>query len=145
MEAREQPPDAHRRPPPWTVPCRGCILDEESPSTDTDRKGSPTSMARLALVPLDKPEVAPRPISPRLRTQLVYFGAASGAKGVPTLGEGEYWFDPDEVAKWADEGVFYLVSPLDTANMTEVEISEEQESLLFWLRKEGVRHVRVVE
>ena len=32
-------------------------------------------------------------------------------------------------------GVFYLVSPLDTANMTEVEITEEQESLLGWLNR----------
>jgi len=102
-------------------------------------------MALPALVPLDRPEVAPRPISPRLRSQLVYFGAPAGSEGVPALAVGEYWFRPEEVATWIDEGVIYLVSPLDTANMTEVEISEEQESLLNWLRKEGVRHVRIDE
>ncbi len=102
-------------------------------------------MSRLALVPVDRSGVAPCAISPRLRSQLVYFTAAGGSAGVPALGEGEFWFKSDEVARWADEGVFYLVSPLDTANMTEVEISEEQEILLLWLQKEGVQHVRLVE
>jgi hypothetical protein len=99
----------------------------------------------LTLVAIDRPEVEPRPISSRLRSQLVYFGAAAGSQGVPTLGDGEYWFRPAEVEKWFDEGVFYLVSPLDTANQTEVELSEEQEAFLHWLRDRGVCHVRVVE
>ena len=41
--------------------------------------------------------------------------------------------------------MFYLVSPLDSANMTEVELTEEQESLLNWLDKNQVAHVRVKE
>jgi hypothetical protein len=102
-------------------------------------------MSKIALVPLDRPEVAPLEISPRLRTQLVYFTSATGDAGVPALGENEYYFAEKEVAKWADEGVFYLVSPLDTANMTEVELTEEQESLLQWLQAKGVQHVRVRE
>jgi hypothetical protein len=102
-------------------------------------------MSHLRVTPIDRPEVAPRAISPRLRSQLVYFGAAAGGDGVPTLGDGEYWFRPEEVERWVDEGVFYLVSPLDTANQTEVEISEEQEVFLLWLRDEGVCHVRVTE
>ena len=100
-------------------------------------------MAELVLVPLDRPGVAPRPISPRLRTQLVYFMSPAGAPGVPELGEDEYWIAAADVARWLDEGVFYLVSPLDTANMTEVELTEEQEALLGWLRDQGVQHVRV--
>ncbi len=103
------------------------------------------AQSRPALVPIDRPEVAPYPLSARLRSQLVYFMAAPGTPGVPALGENEYWFDPEEVARWVDEGVFYLVSPLDTANMTEVELTEEQESLLGWLSTRGVRHVRLVE
>lgn len=102
-------------------------------------------MSRPKLVPLDRPEVSPRVISPRLRGQLVYFGAAAGGPGMPALGDGEYWFRPEDVAQWVDEGVFYLVSPLDTANQTEVELSEEQEDLLLWLRDAGVSHVRVDE
>ena len=102
-------------------------------------------MADCMLVPLDRPEVAPRPISARLRTQLVYFMSPAGAPGVPELGEDEYWIAAADVARWLDEGVFYLVSPLDTANMTEVELTEEQETLMAWLKTKGVRHVRVVE
>jgi hypothetical protein len=101
-------------------------------------------MAQPLLVPLDRTEVAPRPISPRLRAQLVYFMTAPGMAGVPALNENEYWFAGDDVARWIEEGVFYLVSPLDTANMTEVELTEEQEAFLQWLKENQVQHVRVV-
>jgi hypothetical protein len=100
-------------------------------------------MSRLSLVPVDRPEVAPYAISPRLRSQLVYFAVPRDQPGLPPLGEDEYWFAEDEVAKWLDEGVIYLVSPLDTANQTEVELSEEQEDLLRWLHDRGVRHARL--
>lgn len=102
-------------------------------------------MAQAVLLPIDRPDVAPRAISARLRSQLVYFMSAPGTVGVPVLAENEYWFAADEVARWVDEGVFYLVSPLDTANMTEVELSEEQESLLQWLKDTQVQHARLVE
>jgi hypothetical protein len=110
-----------------------------------ERKRKVISMARLALVAVDRPELAPWPISPRLRTQLVYFMTPPGSPGVPALGENEYWLATHDVAKVLDEGVVSLVSPLDTANMTEVEISDEQESLLHWLKLRQVQHVRVVE
>jgi hypothetical protein len=100
-------------------------------------------MAQPLLVPIDRPEVARRPITPRLRGQLVYFMSAPGEPGVPVLGEKEYWFAAADVTRWIDEGVFYLVSPLDTANMTEVELTEEQESLLQWLKDGRVQHVRL--
>ena len=102
-------------------------------------------MKSPALVPLDRPDVPPPVISPRLRTQLVYFMSVPNAPGVPPLGANEYWFAADEVARWLDEGVFYLVSPLDTANMTELELTEEQEALLGWLKARHVQHVRVEE
>ncbi|HEX3451576.1 MAG TPA: hypothetical protein VHS97_25205 [Isosphaeraceae bacterium] len=102
-------------------------------------------MAVPKLVSVDQPGASPLPISARLRSQLVYFMADATAAGVPPLGENEYWFTREEVAKWLDEGVFYLVSPLDTANMTEVELTEEQEAMLTWLDRNQVRHVRVVE
>lgn len=102
-------------------------------------------MAHAMLVPLDRPEVAPYPLSDRLRSQLVYFMAAPDAPGIPELGENEFWFDREDVTRWVMEGVFYLVSPLDTENMTEVELSEEQDALLNWLDRNGVRHARVDE
>jgi hypothetical protein len=102
-------------------------------------------MSQIFLVSIDQPEVKPLPISTRLRSQLVYFMTPTASQGVPSLGEGEFWFAREEVAKWLDEGVFYLVSPLDSANMTEVEITEEQEAMLFWLNRHQVQHVRAVE
>jgi hypothetical protein len=102
-------------------------------------------MAQPKLVPLDHPEIAPFRMSPRLRSQLVYFMAGPDAPGKPELGENEYWFNRDEVTRWVMEGVFYLVSPLDTQNMTEVELTEEQDALLNWLETHRIQHVRVVE
>jgi hypothetical protein len=80
-----------------------------------------------------------------MRGQLVYFMAAPKAAGMPRMGENEYWFAREEVRKWLDDGVFYLVSPLDSANMTEVELTEEQEGMLNWLAKNQIEHVRVTE
>jgi len=102
-------------------------------------------MARLFLAPIDRPGVSPLPISSRLRDQLVYFMSPRDTPNIPALGELDFWFDPNEVAKWVDEGVFYLVSPLDTENMTEVELTEEQETFLAWLHGQKVCHVRLEE
>lgn len=103
------------------------------------------TMSSVRLVPIDRPDVAPLTVSGRMRSQLVYFMSASDAPGVPTLGEGEFFFADDDIEKWLDEGVIYLVSPLDTANYTEVELSEEQELFLNWLKTHQVRHVKVLD
>jgi hypothetical protein len=100
-------------------------------------------MSQISLVPLDQPDVSPLSISARMRGQLVYFMAAPGAGTL--LGENEYWFARGDVRKWLDDGVFYLVSPLDSANITEVELTEEQEMVLNWLDNNQVEHVRVRE
>jgi hypothetical protein len=97
------------------------------------------------LIPLDRADVKPFPISARLRSQLVYFMTAPGSPGIPPLGENELWFAHAEVTAWLADGVFYLVSPLDSGNRTEVELSDEQESFLGWLEKNQVQHVRVVD
>jgi hypothetical protein len=66
-------------------------------------------------------------------------------EAMPKLGENEYSFARADVKNWLDGGVFYLVSPLDSANTTEVELTEEQEVLLNWLDKNEIAHVRVEE
>jgi hypothetical protein len=101
-------------------------------------------MSQLLLVPVDRPEAGDLPISERLRAQLVYFMTPAHSAGVPHLGENEYWFAQADVARWLDDGVFYLISPLDSENAAEIELSEEQEALLAWLDMKGVQHVRVV-
>ncbi len=100
-------------------------------------------MSAIRLVSLDVPGLAPFAISERLRGQLVYFMTPPGTPGIPELNDDEFWFAADDVTRWLDDGVFYLVSPLDSANATEVELTEEQEALLAWLRQTGVHHVRV--
>lgn len=102
-------------------------------------------MSKIRIIPIGLEGITPREISPRFRTQINYFVGSPAAQGAPTLGEGEHWFDPIEVEKWLDDGVFYLVSPLDTANMTEVELSEEQEDFLNWLKAKNVSHIRIEE
>jgi hypothetical protein len=96
-------------------------------------------MPRILVAALGREGVAPREISPRLRNQLNYFMSSPGEPGVPDLAEGEFWFDRSNVATWLNEGVFHLVSPLDTANKT-----EEQEDFLGWLHASEIQHVRVV-
>jgi hypothetical protein len=102
-------------------------------------------MSQPVLVSVDHPELKPLPISPRLRTQLVYFMSSPDSAGVPPLGDGEYWIARRDVTEWLMEGIFYLVSPLDSGNVTDVELSEEQEAMLSWLDKNHVQHVRVIE
>lgn len=98
-------------------------------------------MSQFFLVAVDRLNVAPKAITPRLRSQMVYFAIATD----PILPEFEYAFDAVEVEKWLDDGVISLVSPLDTANMTDVELSEEQEAMLAWLSKEKITHIRIEE
>ncbi len=102
-------------------------------------------MSQLKLIAIDHPELPALPISARLRSQLVYFMTPSDTPGIPALGESEYWLAGSDVSRWLSDGVLMLVSPLDTENMTEVELSEEQEVLLGWLDKHQVQHIRVVE
>lgn len=90
-----------------------------------------------------RPTPVSKSISPRLRTQLVYFAAPAHAQDVPPLAENEYFFRLDETRKVLEDGVIELVSPLDTANMTEVEITEEQEEFLEWLAAHELEHVRL--
>jgi hypothetical protein len=78
-----------------------------------------------------------------MRGQLVYFMAAPDT--ITPLRENEYWFARGDVRKWLDDGVFYLVSPLDSANMTEVGLTEEQEIMLNWLDQHQVEHLYVRE
>jgi hypothetical protein len=102
-------------------------------------------MSQTKLVAMGRPEVGPLPISARLRSQVVYFMTPSGTSGVPPLGENEYWIAAADVSKWLSEGVLCLVSPLDSENFTEVELSDDQEAMLEWLAKNNVQHVRIVE
>ena len=97
------------------------------------------------LASVDRPQTPPLPLSPRLRSQLVYFMTPRDVQGVPELGEKDYWISRADVTKWLMEGVIDVISPLDTDKVTEVELTEEQETMLNWLDRNHTQHVRVVD
>ena len=101
-------------------------------------------MSQIMLVAVDRPEAGSLSISERLSAQLVYFMTPANSPGVPALAENEFWIARSDVVKWLTDGVLYVVSPLDSENVAEVELSEEQEIMLAWLDMKGVQHVRVV-
>ena len=100
-------------------------------------------MADFRVISVDKPTAPPLDISARLRSQLAYFMTAPDAPHVPPLEATDYWIDADNAAQWAEEGVFDVVSPLDSENSTTVELSEEQEILMDWLVTHHIQHLRL--
>jgi hypothetical protein len=92
---------------------------------------------------VDKPDVAPCQMPARFRTDIAYFMTPAGERGAPKLPAGEYWISLDDARRWLDEGMVEVVSPLDSLNSTEFELTDEQEIWLRWLVAHEVQHVRV--
>jgi hypothetical protein len=92
---------------------------------------------------VDRPELPPWEISDRFRTEVAYFMSLPGEAGVPTLASGEYWVAAAQAKVWLDEGVFRLVSPLDSGSQAEIELSEEQEAWLEWMTENGIQRIRL--
>ena len=82
-------------------------------------------------------------MSSRFKRDIAYFMTPSGERGAPELPSGEYWINLEDAKRWLDDGILTLVSPLDSENQAEAEISEEQEKWLEWLVAHGVQHVRL--
>ena len=92
----------------------------------------------------DQPQVPPLDLPDRFKMEIVYFMTPPGDRGAPAaLGDNEYWIDPAEARQWLDEGVVYVVSPLDAENQAEIELTEYHEAFLQWLVMHGVSHVRI--
>ena len=90
-----------------------------------------------------RPELAPLEMPARFKHDIAYFMTPPGERGVPDLPQGEYWVALDDAQRWVDEGVLVLVSPLDSENKAEAEISEEQEKWLEWLLAHQIQHLRI--
>jgi len=97
----------------------------------------------MKIFSVDLPTVLPFAMPPRFRLDIAYFMTPPGERGAPKLPAGEYWIDPEDARRWLDEGVIEVVSPLDSLNHSEIELTEEQEGWLRWLIENGIRHVRV--
>lgn len=79
----------------------------------------------------------------RFRHEVTYFMSVAGEPGVPALGPNEYFIRLTDAQRVLDEGVFRLVSPLDSANRAAIDLSEEQEIWLEWLTAHAIEHIRL--
>lgn len=98
---------------------------------------------RLRVTAVGRTEVPPLTMPVRFRHEVAYFMTPYGDAGVPKLGADEYWIRKEDAAKYLDEFVVRIVSPLDGANQTEIELSEEQETWLEWMVAHGIEHIRL--
>lgn len=90
-----------------------------------------------------KSGLPPLRMSDRFRQEITYFMSLPDEPGVPKLPPGEYWIRLDRSRQWLDDGVFTLISPLDSEHPAEIELSEEQETWLEWMLANQVEHVRL--
>lgn len=97
----------------------------------------------ILVYPVDKPEIAPLQMPDRFRQEITFFMTMDGENGIPKLPRGEYWVNLADAKSFLDEGVVRIVSPLDSDNHTEIEISEEQEYWLEWMTANSIEHVRL--
>ena len=79
----------------------------------------------------------------RFRKDIIYFSTPAGEPGVPTLLPGEFWISIEDARNWVDECVLHLISPLDSENEAEVEITDEQLDWLDWLITNNIQRVRI--
>ena len=89
------------------------------------------------------PQLPPLEMPARFRTDVAYFMTPGGEAGVPTLGPGEYWIRQEDARKWLEDGVVYVVSPLDAEAKAEIELSEDHERWLEWMVAHRIEHVRL--
>ncbi len=92
---------------------------------------------------VDRPGVTPLEMPARFRHDIAYFMTPPGERGAPKLPPGEFWVDLREAEHLLADGILTLVSPLDSENQAEAEITEEQEKWLEWMVANRVQHVRL--
>lgn len=92
---------------------------------------------------VDQPNVPPFEMPARFSHDVAYFMTPGGERGAPKLPSGEYWVAREDAVRWLEEGVLEVVSPLDSENKAELELTEEQEAWLDWLIKNQIQHVRL--
>jgi hypothetical protein len=92
---------------------------------------------------VDRSDLPPLEMPSRFRRDIHYFMTPPGEHNAPKLPPDEYWIRLEDTRRWLEEGMLLLVSPLDSENQAEVEISEDQEKWLEWLLANQVQHVRL--
>lgn len=98
----------------------------------------------ITVTAVDRENVPAHAMPPRFRHDVTYFATPPGVQDAPAkLPELEYWIRRDDARRILDDGVITIVSPLDSASRTEIEITEDQERWLEWLARYDVQHVRL--
>lgn len=97
----------------------------------------------VQVVAVGKESIEPLTMPDRFRHEITYFMTVPGEHGAPKIPHGEYWVRLAEAREWLDEGVVSLVSPLDSENKTEFEISEDQDMWLEWMVEHEIEHIRL--
>jgi hypothetical protein len=100
-------------------------------------------METMKIYSVDHADVSPIEMPDRFRHDIAYFMAPSGEDGVPELPTGEFWIRTADAERWLDDLVFEIISPLDSQNVAEIEITDEQESFFEWILQHGINHVRL--
>ncbi len=93
---------------------------------------------------VEKPQLPPFEMPARFKHDIAYFVTPAGEQGVPeTIAQGEWWVRREDALRIYDEGVVRIVSPLDSATTSELEITEEQEAWLQWMIRHEIEHLRL--
>ena len=102
-------------------------------------------MAKMVLVhAVGRSDIEPLEMPERFRLEVVYFMTPGDHAGAPALIANEYWIESANINRWLDDGGFSVVSPLDAETVAEIDLSEDQERWLEWMKKNNLTHIRVV-
>jgi hypothetical protein len=97
----------------------------------------------MHLTAVDQPTVPALDLPGRFHMEIVYFMTPPGERGAPAdLADNEYWIDLAEAQKWLEDGVVYVVSPLDAENQAEIELTDYHEAFLQWLLAHNISRVK---
>lgn len=96
----------------------------------------------VRVVSVDHPDLPSFPMPERFRHDVTYFASHQSRPG-QTLADGEWWVDKAEAQEALTDGVFRVVSPLDSSIHAEIEISEEQEAWLAWIVANDIQRIRL--
>ena len=98
----------------------------------------------MRIYAVERPDLNPFEMPERFRTEVAFFMTPAGESGVPDrLAEREYWVRLEDARRWLDDFVVRIVSPLDAAAQTELELTDEQEAWLQWIVDHKIQHIRL--
>lgn len=96
------------------------------------------------VIALEQPALPPLLMPDRFLHDVTYFCTPAGTGTAPArMGEREYWVQATDSERMLDDGVITIVSPLDSAARTEIELTEDQERWLGWMVQHHLQHIRL--